>query len=147
MFYGTTKKFLEIFGLRNLKELPTLSQIDELLPEGMNEEEAEKIQLSNITESMSQQVLQSSYSDGEEELVKIQEQLAEIDTTSEFFEKEKQRQKQERDRERAQSIREALALAEITKEVVADKDIRWLQKYDESLIAEQSQDELKDVPI
>lgn len=141
MYYGTTKKFLEIFGLRSLKELPTLSQIDELLPEGMDEEEADKPQLSQITDSMSQSVSQGSYSDGEEELVKIQEQLAEIDTTSEFFEKEKQRQKEERDRERAQSIREALALAEVTKEVVPDKDIRWLKKYDEALIAAQNQAE------
>lgn len=135
MFYGTTKKFLEIFGLRNLKELPTLSQIDELLPEGMDEEEAEKPQLAQITEAMSESVGLGSYSQGEEELEKIQSQLAEIDTTSEFFEKEKQRQKDERDRERATSIREALALSEVTNEIIPEKDIRWLKKYDEALQA------------
>ena len=35
MYYETTRKFLEIFSLRNLNELPSLSQIDELLPEGI----------------------------------------------------------------------------------------------------------------
>lgn len=135
MFYGTTKKFLEIFGLRNLKELPTLSQIDELLPPGMDEDEAEKPKLSQITDSMAASFTENSYSQGEEELEKIQSQLAEIDTTSEFFEKEKQRQKDERDLERATSIREALALSAVTGEVIPEKDIRWLKKYDEALAA------------
>ena len=49
MQYGTTRKFLEIFGLRNLRELPTLSQIDEILPEGITEEEGQK--LSDVTAS------------------------------------------------------------------------------------------------
>lgn len=136
MLYATTKKFLEIFGLRNLKELPTLSQIDELLPDGIGEDDAdEKPNLSHITDTMSESVNMSSYSDGEDELEKIQEQLASVDTTTEFFEKEKQRQKDERDQERAQSIREALALATATGEVVPTKDIRWLKKYDEDLAA------------
>ncbi|RYZ75367.1 MAG: SMC-Scp complex subunit ScpB, partial [Proteobacteria bacterium] len=52
MTYGSTRKFLETFGLRNLRELPTLSEIDELLPEGIGEVE-EKEKLSDITESLS----------------------------------------------------------------------------------------------
>ncbi|RLA81151.1 MAG: SMC-Scp complex subunit ScpB [Deltaproteobacteria bacterium] len=30
LLYGTTKKFLEVFGLRDLKDLPTLQEIDAL---------------------------------------------------------------------------------------------------------------------
>lgn len=131
MLYGTTKKFLEIFGLRNLKELPTLSQIDELLPEGMTEEEA-KPTLSQVTDSMSQAV-GSSYSEGEDELMKIQDQLGAINTSSDFFEQEKQRQKQKRDAEKAQNIREAIAMGE----EVATRDRNWLAKYDEALMAGQ----------
>src|SRR5204863_3661148 len=37
MLYATTKEFLELFGLRNIRELPTLSEIDELIPEGIGE--------------------------------------------------------------------------------------------------------------
>lgn len=131
MQYGTTRKFLEIFGLRNLKELPTLSQIDELLPEGIGEEEEkEKQTLSTITDSMAE-IVGTSYSQGEEELNKITEQLEEIATSSDFFEKEKQRQREKRDQEKAQNIREALALGE----QVPTRDVNWLKRYDEALAA------------
>lgn len=134
MQYGTTRKFLEIFGLRNLKELPTLSQIDELLPEGIGEEEdKEKQTLSTITDSMAE-IVGISYSQGEEELTKITEQLEEITTSSEFFEQEKNRQREKRDQEKAQNIREALALGE----QVPTRDVNWLKRYDEALAAGQS---------
>lgn len=131
MQYGTTKKFLEIFGLRSIKELPTLSQIDELLPEGIDEELAEeKPKLAQLTDSLSEQIV-TSYSQGEEELMKIQEQLEEISTTSNFFEEEKRRQAEKRDQERAQNIRDALAFGE----PVSTRDANWLKKYDEALAA------------
>ncbi|MEN0057434.1 MAG: SMC-Scp complex subunit ScpB [Bdellovibrio sp.] len=131
MQYGTTRKFLEIFGLRSLKELPTLSQIDELLPEGMDEQQAEeKPTLASITDSMSA-TFAGSYSQGEEELMKIQEQLEDISTTTNFFEEEKQRQAEKRDLERAQNIRDALAFGE----PVSTRDANWLKKYDEALAA------------
>ncbi|MGZ5278962.1 MAG: SMC-Scp complex subunit ScpB [Pseudobdellovibrionaceae bacterium] len=127
MQYATTKKFLEIFGLRNLKELPTLSQIDELLPEGMTEEEA-KPTLSQVTDSMSQ-TIGNSYSEGEDELMKITDQLGAITTSSDFFEQEKERQRMKRDAEKAQNIREAMAMDE----QVPTRDRNWLLKYDEAL--------------
>ncbi|UOF02031.1 SMC-Scp complex subunit ScpB [Bdellovibrio reynosensis] len=131
MQYGTTKKFLEIFGLRTLKELPTLSQIDELLPEGIDEVQAEeKPTLASITDSMSE-TFNGSYSQGEEELMKIQSQLEDIATTSNFFEEEKRRQAEKRDQERAQNIRDALAFGE----PVSTRDANWLKKYDEALAA------------
>ena len=129
MQYGTTRRFLEVFGLRSLKELPTLSQIDELLPEGITEEEA-KPTLSMVTDSMSENVNTVSYSQGEEDLVKIESDLADITTSSDFFEQEKIRQKQKKDADKAQDIREAMAVGEL----VSTRDKNWLVKYDESLL-------------
>lgn len=131
MQYGTTKKFLEIFGLRTLKELPTLSQIDELLPEGIDEQQAEeKPTLSMITDSMSETII-GNYSAGEDELMKIEEQLGDIATSTNFFEEEKRRQAEKRDEEKAQNIREALAMSE----PVSTRDENWLKKYDEAIAA------------
>ncbi len=131
MQYGTTKKFLEIFGLRNLRELPTLSQIDELLPEGIGEDdEGQNPKLADLTDKLSEQV-SVEYSQGEEELVKITEQLQDITVTSDFFEKEKQRQKDAREAERANNIREALLVGE----KVPTRDRNWLERYDEALKA------------
>lgn len=129
MLYGTSKKFLEIFGLRNLKELPTLSQIDELLPEGIGEDEGEqKPKLADVTDEMSQ-ALVGTYSDGEEELMKISATLEDIDVSSEFFEKEKLKQREARDAEKATNLREAVMLGED----IATRDKNWLQRYDEAL--------------
>ena len=125
MLYSTTKKFLEIFGLRNLKELPTLSQIDELLPEGIGSEEEKKETLSDITDTMAQVVV-TTYSDGEEELEKIQASLATVDTTTAFFEEEKKRIKMEENMSRAQNIREAISVGE----KVEDKELKWLAKFE-----------------
>jgi len=33
MLYGTTRRFLEVFGLENLKNLPTLRELDEMARE------------------------------------------------------------------------------------------------------------------
>lgn len=129
MQYGTTRRFLEIFGLRNLKELPTLSQIDELLPEGIGEEVEEKPTLAMVTDSMAEQVKDVSYSQGEEELGQIEDQLTSISTSSEFFEQEKLRQRMKRDEEKAQNIREALAVGE----EVPKRDVNWLARYEASL--------------
>jgi segregation and condensation protein B len=130
MTYGTTRKFLETFGLRNLKELPTLSEIDEILPEGIGEE-VEKETLSDLTDRMSTE-LTSSYSEGEDELLQINAQLAQVDTTSEFFEQEKQRERDRRDRERAQDIRERIVVGDN----VDEKDKKWLDRYEAKLLAQ-----------
>lgn len=133
MQYATTRKFLEIFGLRNLKELPTLSQIDELLPDGIGDEE-EKPKLADITDGLAEKT-GLSYSEGEEELLKISDQLEKIDTSSEFFEKEKLRQKQERDAEKARNLQDAIAVGE----EVSTRDRNWLKKYEEQLLQQEAQ--------
>lgn len=143
MQYGTTRRFLEIFGLRNLKELPTLSQIDELLPEGIGEDETEKQTLAMVSDSLAEKVKTMSYSEGEEELGLIETQLTSISTSSDFFEQEKQRQKMKRDEEKAQNIREALAVGE----VVAKKDQNWLMRYEESLRTPSSSSEEQKVEL
>lgn len=124
MTYVTTRKFLETFGLRNLKELPTLAEIDQLLPEGIGDEE-EKETLSSVTDSMANHI-GTSYSEGEEELGDISESLKAIDTTSEFFEQEKIRQRVERDREKAQDLRDKITFGD----EVEEKDRRWLSRYE-----------------
>ncbi len=129
MQYGTTRKFLEIFGLRNLRELPSLDEIDQLLPDGIGAEEDDE-RLSDVTQDMSENY-EGNYSENEEELLKIEETLGDIDTSSEFFEQEKLRQKEKRDRDRAQDIREALDVGEN----VEEKEIRWLARYEEQLSA------------
>lgn len=130
--YGTTRKFLEIFGLRNVKELPTLSQISELMPEGITEDDTQdKARLSDITESLSENI-GTSYSEGEEELEQIQEALLDIDTSTQFFEEEKRRQREAQDFERAQNIREALTVGE----PVSTRDLNWLKKYDAALLSQ-----------
>lgn len=128
MFYGTTKKFLDIFGLRNLNELPTLAEIDDLIPEGIGGEETKLETLSDLTDRLSEDV-KVTYSEGEEELTKISEQLSAITTSSDFFEQEKIRQKEKRDMDRATDLREALTVGE----AVEDKDLKWLQRYDRDL--------------
>ena len=133
MQYATTRKFLDIFGLRNLKELPTLSEIEELLPDGIGDEEDNEV-LADITDGMSEEQA-LSYSEGQEELELIVDQINSIDTSSDFFEEEKRRERERRDRDRAESIREAIDL----NEDVEDKDVKWLKRYDakmEQLAAE-----------
>jgi segregation and condensation protein B len=132
MAYSTTRKFLEIFGLRNLQELPSLSEIDQLLPEGIGEEE-EKETLSDVTSNMSTSFTATSYSEGEEELGLITERLNSIDTSSEFFEQEKVRQKEKREREKAEDIREAMAVGEL----VENKDVKWLERYEAQMALKQ----------
>lgn len=128
MYYETTRKFLEIFSLRNLQELPSLHEIDQLIPEGIGGDQ-EKETLGDLTEELSQEV-GKTYSEGEDELLKITDELSTITTSSEFFEKEKERMRERRDLERAQNLREALAVGE----AIEDKDQRWLERYESSQI-------------
>lgn len=125
MYYETSRKFLEIFGLRNIRELPSLQEIDQLIPEGIGDIE-EKETLGDLTDQLSEKV-GTTYSEGEEELLDISNELNQITTSSDFFEQEKQRMREKRDQERAQDTRERIALGE----TVDPKDLRWLERFDE----------------
>jgi len=131
MLYSTTKRFLEVFGLRNLRELPTLSEIDELIPEGIGEEQEEE-RLHDITEGLSRDA-GTTYSEGEEELTKISDELSQITTTSDFFDKEKKRQKEKREFDKAQDIRER----QVMEEEVTERELKWLARYEEAQQAAQ----------
>jgi segregation and condensation protein B len=128
MLYDTTRKFLEIFGLRNIAELPSLTEIDELIPEGIGDsldEEGER--LSDLTDRLSQEA-GPTYSESESELLDITDALKSVSTTTEFFERERERMKSEDERKRATDIRQSLALgAEIS-----DKDRRFLERFDKA---------------
>lgn len=128
MQYGTSRKFLEIFGLRNLKELPTLSQIDELLPDGIGDEDPDKEKLGDLTDKLSQATA-TVYSEGEDELLKITEQLQEITTTTAFFENEKAQEKESKNQEKARFIREALSDPDRAASVT-NRDKKWLERFD-----------------
>lgn len=139
MFYGTSRRFLEVFGLRNLQELPSLNEIDQLIPEGIGEEE-EKETLGDLTGELSKEA-GITYSEGEEELLKIATDLEKVATTTEFFEQEKARMKAQRDAERAQDIREAMTVGE----EVTDQDRRWLDRYDRDQAAKTALSEVAQV--
>ena len=87
MLYKTTKKFLEIFGIKNLKELPPMSEIDNLLPKGTLEEMDKEEMLPPLVDLSEDLKMQSGdlrgknqedYEKTEEELKKITEDLLQV---------------------------------------------------------------------
>ncbi len=94
MYYETTRRFLEVFGLRNIKELPSLQEIDQLIPDGIGVEDQEEAEtLDSLTSQLSEEA-PTTYSDSEDELLKITEKLSAISTTTEFFEEEKRKKRE-----------------------------------------------------
>lgn len=83
--YKTSQKFLEVFGLNSLDELPSREELKELL------EENNKPQNQSL-HSMSQKLTQSNitipYQKDEQENKKIKETLKSLPSTVEFLEKE-----------------------------------------------------------
>lgn len=70
LLYGTTKYFLEVFGLKNLTELPTLKEFQELTPE-----ESEKIQIlrqAQGEEDLDEDVSQESSIESPDEISSIE---------------------------------------------------------------------------
>ena len=128
MLYGTTRKFLEIFGLRDLRELPSLSEIDELIPAGMLEEETKEDNWETV-QDMSLTYQQDPQQDQEWE--KITEEISKIETTTSFFEDEKKREKQMRDQQRAEDLREEI----LNGQEISAKDKKWLERYEMALAA------------
>lgn len=93
MLYGTTRKFLEVFGLRNIKELPSLQEIEQLMPEGIGEIEDRKDTLEDLTTNLSEAV-QETYSQAEDELMDITEKLSAIETATLQFNPEETKPKE-----------------------------------------------------
>ncbi len=136
MLYKTTKKFLEVFGLRNIRELPSLEEIDQLIPEGIGGEEEEKKTLDMLTGELSLDY-GARDAEAEEEFSKITDRLSEISTSSEYFEKEKERQREQRDKDKADDIRERMIMGQS----VDDNEIKWLKRYEDKLLEAQAAEE------
>jgi segregation and condensation protein B len=133
MLYATTKQFLELFGLRNIRELPTLSEIDKLIPEGIGE--LSEIEGGETLGSLADKIAIApgkSYSESETELLSITDALSGISTSTEFFEQEKIRERDKRDQERAQDLKERQVVGETLSEV----DSKWLARYDARILAQ-----------
>jgi segregation and condensation protein B len=130
MLYKTTKKFLEVFSLRNIRELPSLEEIDQLIPEGIGGEEEEKTTLDTLTGELSLDY-GARDQEAEEEFSKITDRLSEITTSSEYFEKEKERQREQKEKDKADDIRERMIMGQS----VDVKEINWLKRYEDRLTA------------
>lgn len=130
MLYKTTKKFLEVFGLRNIRELPSLEEIDQLIPEGIGAEEEEKETLDRLTGELSLDY-GARDAEAEEEFSKITDRLSEITTSSEYFEQEKERQRLQKEKDKADDIRERMIMGQ----PVEEKEINWLKRFEDKLIA------------
>jgi segregation and condensation protein B len=126
MLYKTTKKFLEVFGLRNIRELPSLEEIDQLIPEGIGGEAEESQTLDDLSNELTLDYATRDQ-EAEEEFSKITDRLSEISTSSEYFEQEKERQRLQRDKDRADDIRERMILGQL----VEEKEINWLKRFEE----------------
>ena len=121
MLYKTTPKFLEIFSLKSLKDLPSVSEIEELLPEDVGSDE-EEVTLADVNESQTEEFLKT-YSAEEKELEEVTEAIRSIHTTTEFFEEEKREKKANR------------LLKNLEKgESLSLRDLKWLEDYQKELI-------------
>lgn len=130
MLYKTTKKFLEVFGLRNIRELPSLEEIDQLIPEGIGGEEEDNKTLDILTGELSLDY-GARDAEAEEEFEKITGRLSEISTSSEYFEKEKERVRLQKEKDKADDVRERIIMGQS----VEEREINWLKKYEDRLIA------------
>ena len=126
MLYKTTFQFLEIFNLKSLNDLPSLSEIEELLPEDVAGKE--ELSLEDVADSQTEEFLET-YSAEERELEDVTETIRSIKTTTDFFETEKQEKK-------AQSLLKALEEGKS----LSIRDLNWLENYQKKLIGETETD-------
>ena len=89
--YKTSQKFLEVFNLNSLKDLPSEEEIAELLPEHSAEEPET---LSEVTDNMSVKDLEISYEEDEKENQRLKDNLQSINTSVEFLEEQKRAAKE-----------------------------------------------------
>lgn len=84
--YKTSSKFLEIFGLNKLKELPSLEEIEELLSD---EKSKDRENLQSASEEFDKTDIKIPYEQDEKENKRIKDSLKSLPSTVEFLEKEK----------------------------------------------------------
>jgi segregation and condensation protein B len=72
LLYGTTKDFLETFGLSSLKDLPNLKEINELTDDRPDEEELQKVKI-NPTTMDKEAINEQNYTNSETDAVLTKE--------------------------------------------------------------------------
>lgn len=88
MLYSTTDKFLEIFGLNKIVDLPSLSEIEELLPEDeLDIKKTDKISL--IADSLAEKQDCNDVQD-QEELDKLSQRLSDINVVPDAIKEKKE---------------------------------------------------------
>ncbi len=85
--YKTSGRFLEIFGLDSLKDLPSLKEIEELLPKTQDKNTGD---LHSVSQDLSQASLSIPYQKDERENKKIKDSLKSFPATVEFLERERE---------------------------------------------------------
>ena len=93
MLYSTSQEFLEVFGLKGLEDLPTLREIEQLVPSsevGQNEEDPRVKEMRRLVSQMhsSSATEQLEYNPNEDDqiLSEIREKVKAISTTTPYLE-------------------------------------------------------------
>jgi segregation and condensation protein B len=117
MLYSTSQEFLEVFGLRSLEDLPTLREIESLVPSsevGQNEEDPRVKEMRRLVSQMhsSSATEQLEYNPNEDEVIlsEIREKVKSISTTTPYLEYQETLEKLQKD---GSLPTEAMALAEV----------------------------------
>lgn len=93
--YKTNHKFLEIFNLKTLKDLPSIEEIQELLSGANGEEKKEDLQA--LSTKLDKQNIQIPYQKDEQENKKIKDILKSLPSSVDFLDREKHSQKDSSD--------------------------------------------------
>ena len=96
MIYGTTNTFLEVFGMMDLKGLPSLSEIEEMVPQLAAQEEGQEdpriIQMRKMVSQMKTESNHLGYSSKEDDeiLQEIRDRVKSIDVTTPYLARQKE---------------------------------------------------------
>ena len=90
--YKTSQKFLQVFGLNSLKDLPSQEEIQELLTDLKPEESLQSVSEDLASNKDSSQ----SYKEDEKENKRIRDVIKSLPSSVQFLEEEKEREKQKK---------------------------------------------------
>jgi len=125
MLYGTTKDFLELFGLKSLSALPPLQEIEQMVPasQSTKEEDPRVVKMRELVNQMTSDPTRLDYNPREDEkiLQDIKQRVSAIATSTPYLEEQK-------------AIEKAVALAKAEGREIPD-DLTLLLKTPEELAA------------
>jgi segregation and condensation protein B len=96
MIYGTTNTFLEVFGMMDLTTLPSLSEIEAMVPQLAAQEEGQEdpriIQMRKMVSQMKTEANHLDYSGKEDEVIlqEIRDRVKSIDVTTPYLSRQKE---------------------------------------------------------